>query len=117
MTQGRKLADSLRKNLGIGTRSRRYRKGADLHSEMIEALRNATVYPGYYTGERHALFAAAWGVFLNWDKHVNGHRIDPTLSRKIAEMSPYRLASLLGEMLDAGVTNAGEGERFFQNLR
>ncbi len=116
MTQGRKLADHLRKNFRIGARTRRYRDG-DLHEDMIEALRNATVYPGYYAGERHEIFTAAWGVFLSYQKHISGYRVDPMIRRQITELSPYRFAGLLGQMLDAGVTNAAEGEEFFKALR
>jgi hypothetical protein len=115
-TKGRKLADSLRKNFGVGTRTRRYRNGADLHADMIEALRNATSYPGYYSGERHDLFTAAYGVLLSYDKHVGGYRIDGALRYRITQLSPYAFAGLLGDMLDAGVTNVGEGETFFRNM-
>lgn len=115
MTKGRKLADSLRKNFSIGARTRRYR-GGDLHADMIEALRNATFYPGYYADERHDLFAAAYGVYLAYVKHVDGYRIDGVLRARISQLSPYRFAALLGEMFDAGVTTTGEGERFFAEM-
>ena len=87
-----------------------------MHAEMIEALRNATYYPGYYSGERNNLFTAAYGVLLSYDKHVAGYRIDGALRYKITSMSPYAFASLLGEMLDAGITNVGEGEAFFRAI-
>lgn len=115
-TQGRKLAESLRKNFGVGTRTRRHRAGGDLHADMIDALQNATVHPGYYTGERNDLFAAAWGVMLAYGKHVTGYRIDGVLHRRITTMSPYRFAALLGDMLDAGVQTTGDGERFFAEM-
>lgn len=116
-TQGRKLADSLRKNFGVGPRTRRYRASTDLHEEMIEALRNATVYgPGFYSGERDQLFMSAWGVFSAYEKHVSGYRIDGLLRQRITTMSPYRFAALLGDMLDAGVRTTGDGEQFFQEM-
>jgi hypothetical protein len=116
MTQGRELATSLRKCFRIGSRTRRYRDGADLHSEMIEALRNATVYPGYYQGARHDLFTAAWGVVSAYEKHVGGYRIDGVLRMKIVGLTPYAFAALLGDMLDAGVRTTGDGERFFSEM-
>lgn len=116
-TAGQQLAAMLRKVERIGTRTRRYRKGLDMHQAMIEAIRNATVYPGYWTGEKHAVLSGAWTVFANWSKHVDGGRIDPVLASKIAQLSPWRFAALLGEMVDAGVTNTGEGEIFFSNLK
>lgn len=115
-TQGQQLADSLRSNFRIGGRTRRYRGGLDMHDEMIEALANATNYPGYYTGKRHELFTAAHGVVLSWIKHVKGCRIDGTLAYRISRLTPYQFASLLGQMMDAGVTNCGEGERFFSEM-
>lgn len=117
MTQGRKLADNLRKNFGVGPRSRRYRNGVDLHADMIEALQNATFYPGYYSGERNEIFTAAYGVYLSYIKHVDGYRIDGALRYRISQMSPHAFAGLLGDMLDAGVSNVGEGERYFSSMR
>jgi len=114
---GKVLASELRKTFRIGTRTRRYRAGQDLHSEMLEALRNATVYPGYYVGARHDAFAAAWGVLQAYAKHVEGYRIDGILRAKIVGLSPYRFAALLGEMFDAGVRTTGDGERFFASMR
>lgn len=116
MTQGRELANSLRKCFQVGTRTRRYRAGNDLHADMIEALRNATVYPGYYQGARHDLFAAAWGVYNAYLKHVEGYRIDGVLRMRITSLTPYAFAALLGDMLDAGVQTTGDGERFFANM-
>jgi hypothetical protein len=116
-TQGRKLADHLRMNFGVGTRTRRYRNGSDLHADMIDALQNATVYPGYYTGERNDLFTAAWGVMLAYSKHVTGYRIDGVLRQRITSMTPYQFAALLGDMQDADVQTTGDGERFFAQMR
>jgi hypothetical protein len=116
MTQGHELAASLRKCFQIGTRTRRYRNGVDLHADMIEALRNATVYPGYYQGARHDLFTAAWGVVAAYKKHVDGFRIDGVLRMKIVGLTPYQFAALLGDMLDAGVKTTGDGEQFFSEM-
>ena len=115
MTQGRKLADSLRRNFAVGPRTRRYRSG-DIHEQMIDALRNATFYPGYYTGERNELFTAAYGLMLAYEKHVSGYRIDGILRASIVGLTPWHFAALLGKMLDAGVRTTGDGERFFAQL-
>jgi hypothetical protein len=116
-TAGQQLAATLRKIEGIGTRTRRYRKGIDLHKAMVELIQTATVYPGYFTGEKNMVLSGAWTVWCNWSKHVDGGRIDPVLNSKIAALSPWQLANLLGQMVDAGVTNTGEGEQFFAALR
>ncbi len=119
-TAGRKLADALRQNFKIGTRTRRYGKvfgsRTDLHAAMIESIRNANNYPGYYGPEKTAALAPGFTVALAYGKHVAGCRIDGVLARRINEMSAYRFAELLGRMVDAGVTNVGEGERFFQEM-
>lgn len=116
-TAGQQLAATLRRIERIGTRTRRYRGALDLHEQMIDVIRTATVYPGYFTGETHTVLTGAWAVFTNWSKHVDGGRIDPVLRSKIAALSPWQLANLLGQMVDAGVTNCAEGERFFANLK
>jgi hypothetical protein len=116
-TAGQKLAATLRQMFSVGTRTRRWRKGNDIHAEFMEAIRNATVYPGYYTGDKHTALAGAWSVYNTWSKHVDGYRIDPVLRSKIAKLSPWQLANLLGRMVDAGITNTGEGEMFFAALQ
>ena len=119
-TAGQRLADELRANFRVGTRTRRYGKAfgvrTDLHAAMIEAIRNANNYPGYYGPERTEAFAPGYAVAIAYDKHVAGYRIDPILHRHISEMSAYQFAALLGRMVDAGVTNTGEGERFFAEM-
>lgn len=115
-TKGQDLADTLRQMLSIGTRTRRYRGRTDLHAEMLEAIQVATEYPGYYTGAKNDALQGAWSVYCAYQKHVGGYRIDGTVRRRIVEMSPYRFAALLGQMVDAGVTNAFEGELFFAEM-
>jgi hypothetical protein len=50
-------------------------------------------------------------------KHVEGGRINPSQRSYLQSLSPWHLAALLGEMADAGVTNAGEGERRLEARR
>lgn len=115
-TAGQELAEELRRYFKVGTRTRRYRKGNDLHEEMLDAIKTVAHYPGCYTERTERPLRAAFGAFLAYDKHVGGYRIDGTLRRRITEMSPYQFAALLGRMVDAGVTNTGEGERFFADM-
>ena len=117
MTKGQELAATLRKSFHINTRSRIRRDGMDLRTEMLDAIRNAVYYPGYYSAEKTAVYSAATGALLSYDKHVAGYRIDGQLRYRITSMSPWQFAGFLGEMVDAGVTNVGEGERFFQQMR
>ncbi len=119
-TAGQTLADTLRANFNIGTRTSRYGKvfghRTDLHNAMIEAIENAVHYPGYYNDEKTAVLHAAWGAAMSYRKHVNGYRIDGTLAYRINSLSAYQFAALLGRMVDAGVTTTGDGERFFSDM-
>lgn len=115
-TRGQELALTLRRHFRIGTRTRRYRNGIDLHEVILEALANATHYPGYYTGETHRVFTSAWAVYCSYRKHVDGYRIDGRLRYKISLMSAWAFTALLGEMVDAGVETVGDGERFFAEM-
>jgi len=117
MTKGQELAATLRKSFRINSRSRIRRDGMDLRSEMLDAIRNAAYYPGYYGPEKTATYREAIGAVRSYDKHVDGYRIDGMLRYRITSMSPWQFAGLLGEMVDAGVTNVGEGERFFWAMR
>lgn len=117
---GQILADTLRSNFGIGTRTRRYGKvfghRADLHTQMIEAIENAVQYPGYYGPEKTAVLRTAWGAAMSYRKHVQGHRIDGSLAFHINSLSAYQFAALLGRIADAGVETTGDGERFFDAM-
>lgn len=117
MTKGQELTATLRKSFRINTRSRIRRDGMDLRAEMLDAIRNAVYYPGYYGEEKTATYREAIGAVQSYDKHVDGYRIDGMLRFQITSMSPWQFAGFLGEMVDAGVTNVGEGERFFQKMR
>lgn len=116
-TAGQALADTLRHGFRIGTRTKRYGRifghRVDLHAEMVEAIENAVQFPGYYGPEKTAILHAAWGAAMSYRKHYDGHRMDAVLRRRISEMSAYQFAALLGRMVDAGISNVGEGEQFF----
>ncbi|MFF2852663.1 hypothetical protein ACFVT5_41180 [Streptomyces sp. NPDC058001] len=116
MTKGQQFAKTMRGNLGIGARTRRFRKNVDLHAEIIECVRNATYYPGYYTGERSELFQAAFGAQVSYGKHIAGRRADSNVISHINALSPWQFCALLGDMVDAEIANVGDGERFFAEM-
>lgn len=117
-TAGQELAATLRRIKGVGTRTRRWRGKLDLHADMVESLYNATTYPGFYTGGTHRVLAGAWIVYCAYSKHVAGHRIAALVQYAIGQMSPWRFAEFLGDMLDSGMTNVGEeAERFFREMQ
>lgn len=115
-TTGQAVASELRRYFGIGTRTQRNRSGRDLHIAMIESVTLAATAPGYYSDRTQYLLKSAFGAALAYDKHVRGYRISGTLAYRINSMSPWLFAGLMGDMVDAGVTNTGEGERFFQEM-
>jgi hypothetical protein len=83
---------------------------------MLEALCNAAQYPGYYSPAQEAALHPGFGAALAYEKHIGGYRVSGTLIAQINAMSPWRFAALLGQMVDAGVTCTGEGERFFSEM-
>ena len=119
-TEGQQLTATLRRYFSIGTRTRRYRTDkwgrSDLHREMCEAVMYAAQCPGYYSEATEAAFRPGFGTALSYGTHVMGYRIDGTLACHINGMSAWRFSSLLGEMVDAGVTCTGDGERFFAEM-
>lgn len=116
MNTGEQFTAAVRKSFRISSRTRDHRDGGSLKADMLESIRNAVTYPGYYGPERTELSRAAWGTYLSYEKHVEGYRIPGELRFRIVSMSPWQFAGLLGEMIDAGVTNCGEGEHFFANM-
>lgn len=115
-TPGQVLAAELRREFSIGARTRRRRGRTDFRRDIIEAIESATRYPGTYVGARHEAYARAWVIACAWRKHVDGYRIDGVLHSRITQMSPWQLTALLGRMVDAGISNVGEAEVFFQAM-
>jgi hypothetical protein len=115
-TTGQQLTATLRKSFRVGPRTRDYRDGLSLKGQMLESIENAITYPGYYGPERTELSRAASGALRSYQKHVDGYRIDGLLRFRIMDMTPWQFAALLGEMVDVGITNVGEGERFFAQM-
>jgi hypothetical protein len=121
MTQGQELTATLRRYFSLGTRTRRFRTDKygcrqDLHAEMIEALTRAATMPGYFSERTENALRAGFGVAQSYDKHVGGYRVSGVLRFRITSMSAWQFSAMLGEMVDAGVTNCGAGERFFSQM-
>jgi hypothetical protein len=104
---------TLRRYFRIGPRTRRFRDGRDLHAAMIEAIRNASIYPGFYTEGTETPLRRAFGVANAYEKHVAGYRLPGEQIAAIAAMSPYHFAALIDRMVADNVTNSGEAERWF----
>ncbi|MFD8545687.1 hypothetical protein [Streptomyces sp. NPDC059649] len=116
-TKGQNFAREMRSFLRIGARTRRIRQGRDLQAQILECITNAAWSTGYYNADREQTFRAAFGAWMAYDKHIAGYRVDGILIAHIKAMTPYQFCALIGDMIDAGVTNAGEGEIFFSRLR
>jgi hypothetical protein len=120
-TAGQVLTATLRRYFSVGTSTRRYRKDEygrrDMHAAMIEAITFAATLPGYYSEGTQDALSVGFGVALAYDKHVKGYRVDGMVAQRINAMSAWQFAGLLGQMVDAGVENAGTGERFFAEMR
>jgi len=117
MSAGTEFAKMVRKNFGMSARTRTYRNGLNMKDEILEAIANSNNYPGYYNETKSAIFHTAYPIMNAIIKHVKGGRIDPMVAYQIEMMSPWQYAGFLGEMIDAGITNNGEAEIYFQNMR
>lgn len=118
-TAGQQLTAELRRYFRIGTRTRRYRKSPwggrdDLHASMIREIEAVCSFPN--GSPRDGLLKPGWPAVLSYEKHYLGYRMNGLLRRHIELMSPWQFSALLGRMVDAGVSNVGEGEQFFREM-
>lgn len=117
MTAQETAGHALRRYFRIGPRSPRWRRGRDLHVEMFDAIRYAATQPGYFTTATESALRPAYAVALSWDKHVNGYRLPGQQAAALAGLTPYQLTVLIDRMVSDGITNVGEGERWFRAHR
>lgn len=115
-TTGQALTGKLRSYFSVGPRTRRYRKGTDLHAEMVEAINMAAQYPDYYAEQTQATFTVGFAAAQGYIKHILGYRAAPTVTGRVNNMTAYQFAAFLGQMVDAGITNNGEAERYLQEV-
>lgn len=117
-TAGQKLTATLTQTLHIGSRTRNRRGNTNLRAEIIDTVQTAATVPGYWTAERQQAMATGYTAINAYRKHIEGARLDSIICWYVREgMSPYQFAKLLGRMVDAGVTNVFEAEKFFGSLR
>jgi hypothetical protein len=100
----------------INSRTRRYRKGADMKVEIVEAVQLAATVPGYYSEDTQRALGSAFAAVCGYRKHILGCRINGVTIFKIQEMTPWQFAQMLGDMIDKGVTNVFEAELYFQAM-
>lgn len=117
-TAGRNFAREMRAYLHIGARTRRFAKRwtADGHRDVMQAIADANNYPGCMAAERENTFRTAFSALCSWEKHIDGGRADAVVVSHINAMTPHQFVGLIGDMIDAGITNVGEGETFFADM-
>lgn len=116
MTAGEVFAAEISRYFRLSSRSRRYRKGEDLHARIVEAVELAAQYPGYYGPATEAALRPAWAPVAGYRKHIQGYRARPLVIAAVAAMSPQQFARHLGAMIDAGVEHVGGAETFYQSM-
>ncbi|WP_428956173.1 hypothetical protein [Streptomyces sp. cg35] len=118
-TKGQNFAREMRSYLQIGPRTRRFNSkkwAVDGHRDVINLIAEASYNPGMYNADREAIFRTAFAALRSWEKHIDGYRTDVNLVAHINAMTPYQFVAFLADMIDAGITNVGEGERYFAEM-
>lgn len=118
-TKGQTFAREMRAHLHIGARTRRFNRKKwteDGHRDVMQAIADANNHPGSTTAEREVIFQTAFSALCSWEKHILNGRADAGLVAHINQMTPYQFVGLIGDMVDAGVSNVGEGEQYFADM-
>lgn len=118
-TKGQIFAREMRSYLQIGPRTRRFSSKKwieDGHRDVLHLIAEANNNPGMRNADREAVFQTAYAALCSWEKHIDGYRADARLVAHINSMTPHQFCGLIGEMIDAEITNVGQGERFFADM-
>lgn len=118
-TTGQIFAREMRAYLHIGPRTRRFNSkkwDSDGHRDVMQAIADANNFPGASDAKRQAIFQTAFAALCSWEKHIDGYRADAVLVSHINLMTPHQFVGLIADMIDAEITNVGEGERFFADM-
>lgn len=116
-TKGQNFAREMRAHLHIGVRTRRFNSKKwteDGHRDVMQTIADANNLPS--GSDRDATFQAAFAALCSWEKHIFNGRADAGLVAHINKMSPYQFVGLIGQMIDAEISNVGEGEQFFADM-
>lgn len=114
MSAGQTFTKTIRKNMSIGPRTKRFRNGENMHIEIVRRVRDAACYPsGTATDEAIRVGYTAVNAYM---KHIEGYRLDPVLCSNIRNMSPWAFTAFLGELVDSGVSNMAEAEIYFGSI-
>ena len=116
LTAGTEFAALMLSNHRIGPRTRRFRDGANMVTEIVESVQHAVYLPGYYSEAKTRAFSAAITAVNGYEKHILGYRARPETIAKIQAMSPRQFVLMIADMIDAGVAHMGDAERYFAAL-
>lgn len=119
-TNGQQLAATLRRIHHIGTRTRQTRKDPlgtkakqNVIADAMASIDQAALHPGCYTKPTEDALKTGWAAVSGWYKHVEGYRLNGAQTAYLKSLTPWQFTALLGEMVDAGISNVGEAERWF----
>lgn len=115
-TKGQIFTREMRTYLQVGPRTRRFNSKKwteDGHRDVLRLIAESSYNPGMRNAEREAIFQTASAALRSWEKHIDGYRADATLVAHINSMTPHQFIGLIGDMIDAEISNVGEGERYF----
>jgi 3-polyprenyl-4-hydroxybenzoate decarboxylase len=116
-TAGQTFTKTIRRVMQIGPSTRAHRGGKDMQKEIVERI-NLSVAYGWDAAspEIAAALRPAHMPAYGYAKHIRGMRVSPVTCMAVKAMTPWQFTGLLGEMIDAKVTNAYEAELFFGAL-
>jgi len=115
-TAAAEFAATVTRYLHINSRTRLFRRGFDVKAEIVESVLVAATIPGYYVEHTQKALAPAFAAVCGYRKHILGCRINGETVSRIREMSPWQFTQMLADMIDKGVSNAYEAERYFQAM-
>jgi hypothetical protein len=116
-SKGQIFAREMRAHLHIGARTRRFdskKWQQDGHRDVMQTIADANNYPT--DSERETIFRTAFAALCSWEKHIDGCRADARLVAHISSMTPHQFVGLIADMIDAEITNVGQGELFFADM-
>lgn len=116
-TEGQQFAKTMRHFLSIGARTRRDRKGRDLHREIAEWVVTAAMHRGTFPPAEEGVFAAAFDAASVWAKDIKNGRGSWIVIEHINALGPWQFCKLLGDMIDAGVNTTSAGAQYFAAMR
>ncbi|GAA0501094.1 hypothetical protein [Streptomyces olivaceiscleroticus] len=116
-TKGQQFTRDMRHFLSIGTRTRRDRKGFDLHREIVEWVVTAAMQRGTLHPDQEAAFIPAFDAACAWIKDIKNGRGSWMVIEHINQLSPWQFCKFLGDMVDAGVNTSSAGAQYFAQMR